>query len=223
MRHWNTVHSADHSRVDQTMHLSLPDGTYLVSEFNYSMPRTLRGYATVGYKTQNRDGIGQSDPRLKRTFRHNPENDKGYYSDHTYESPMCERGQIGISGTVGYHKVNQGTIEPKAQSNEINSFDKNGDPSVMATSGRLTFPRSNAPNNTGTHLFATWMPWRVYCISNGLPNFYIIVFLYRRSTLSGIQFCNRIHIIQYRALCAIAMKNKYRISNIFLMQSKYIL
>ena len=93
-----------------------------------------------------------------RTFRPNRETGKGYYSDHTYESPMCGHGQMRNSGTVGYHKVNQGTMEPKSQSHRINSSDMNGDSSAMTNSGRLTFPRTNTPNNTDAQLVATCTP-----------------------------------------------------------------
>ena len=144
--------------ADQPTHLSLPDGTYLASEFNYSMPRTLKGCDTLGYKFQSRDKHGQSDQRLMKTFRPNRENDKGYYSDHLYESPMCEHAQMRNSDTAGYHKVNQGTIEPKAQSHRGNSSGMDGDLSAMTNSGRLTFPRTNTPNNTDAHLVAACTP-----------------------------------------------------------------
>ena len=160
------------------------------------MPRTLKGYDTLGYKFQSRDKHGQSDQRSMKTFRPYRQNDKGYYSDHTYESPMCGHGQMVNSGTVGYHKVNQGTIEPKAQSHRNNSSVMNGDPSVMTNSGRLTFPRTNTPNNTDAHLVATctpW-PWLEYSISNGLSIVYIIAFLHRRPSVWITQFWNRIHI-----------------------------
>ena len=159
--------------ADQPTHLSLPDGTYLASEFNYSMPRTLKGCDTLGYKFQSRDKHGQSDQRLMKTFRPNRENDKGYYSDHLYESPMCEHAQMRNSDTAGYHKVNQGTIEPKAQSHRGNSSGMDGDLSAMTNSGRLTFPRTNTPNNTDAHLVAACTPWRDSYISNGLPIFFL--------------------------------------------------
>ena len=86
--------------------MQLPDGTYLASEFNYSLPRHHKGYNTVGYKNHTRGGDGQRDHSYLTNVRINRENDRGYYSGHTYESPVCEHAEGAKRGSGGYHKAN---------------------------------------------------------------------------------------------------------------------
>ena len=57
----------------------------LAKEFNYSLPRQHKGYDTMGYKFPS-----LPDQRSMATFLPIRENDNGYYSEHTYESPVCE-------------------------------------------------------------------------------------------------------------------------------------
>ena len=93
------------------VHMHLPDGTYLASEFNYSLPRHHKGYDSVCYKYHSKDGINKSGPYLMATFRPGHEKDKGYYSDHTYESPRCDgQAQPNKRNTIG-RAVNPQEIE----------------------------------------------------------------------------------------------------------------
>ena len=65
-----------------------PDGTYMASEFNYSLPRRPRGYDTVDYKQHNHDINDHAAPRFWTNVRPDRQNDEGFYSDRTYESPV---------------------------------------------------------------------------------------------------------------------------------------
>ena len=121
--------------MDHLPHTQLPDGTYLASEFNYSLPRQRKGYDTVGYKCHGGEGYRQRDHHISQNDRPSRGNDKGYYSDHTYESPMCGKVQTANSDIAGYHKVNQ---EEKVELCHSSDPDKNEDPRVTT----LTFPRA---------------------------------------------------------------------------------
>ena len=83
-----------------------PDGTYLASEFNYSLPRKPKGYDTVGYNYHSHDRNTQLDPRFMTSIRPDTQNDKGYYSDRTYERPICDQAPVAGRDTIGYHRVN---------------------------------------------------------------------------------------------------------------------
>ena len=87
-RHWAQIPSDERGLPLQQPPVQCPDGTYLASEFNYSLPRPPKGYDTVGYKHHNYDRNDQADPRFWTNVRPDRENDKGYYSDRTYESPV---------------------------------------------------------------------------------------------------------------------------------------
>ena len=88
-RHWAQIPSSECGLPAQLPRVQSPDGTYLASEFNYSLPRRPKGYDTVGYKHYNHDRSEQADPRFWANVRPIRENDKGYYSDRTYESQVC--------------------------------------------------------------------------------------------------------------------------------------
>ena len=88
-RHWSQIPSSECGLPAQLHRVQSPDGTYLASEFNYSLPRRPKGYNTVGYKHYDHGRSEQADPRFWTNVRANRENDKGYHSDRTYESPVC--------------------------------------------------------------------------------------------------------------------------------------
>ena len=122
-RHWNPIPSSDHGVSDQYPHIRLPDGTYMASEFNYSLQRQTRGYDTREYKRPS-----QLDHSSMATFRPALEKDKGYYSDHTYESPVCKNVPKKEYGTVLRPLVNPKDIESQEGLSAV--FDGNGDPHV---------------------------------------------------------------------------------------------
>ena len=86
-RHWSQIPSAERGLSSQLTQFHSPDGTYLASEFNHTVPRQHKGYDTVGYKHYNPHPSAQINPRFFTNISHEHENDKGYYSDRTYESP----------------------------------------------------------------------------------------------------------------------------------------
>ena len=63
-------------------------------------------------------------------------NDKGYYSDHTYESPIFGIDQMANSGTIGYQHVNPDVNGTEVQSRQSSISDRT-----------LTFPRFDKPVN----------------------------------------------------------------------------
>ena len=87
--------------------MQTPDGTYLASEFNYSLPRQCKGYDTIAYKHHNLDGNAELDPRSVANAIPVYEKDKGYYTDRTYESPIHDRIHTPGHGNAGYHTVNR--------------------------------------------------------------------------------------------------------------------
>ena len=119
--------------------MQLPDGTYLASEFNYSLPRHHKGYNTVGYKCHTQGGNNKRDHSYLTNVRTNRENDKGYYSDHTYERPVCDHPQLSKSGSAGYHEVN--TEGNGSQSS------RNEDTNLQQNVTLLTCPRTERPDN----------------------------------------------------------------------------
>ena len=88
-RHWAAIPSDTHGRPALMPRIQSPDGTYLASEFNYTLSRQRKGYDTVGYKHYIQKDNAQSDPRFKTIVRADRETDTGYYSDRMYESPIC--------------------------------------------------------------------------------------------------------------------------------------
>ena len=80
----------------------------MASEFDYSLPRQRKGYDTVDYKQKRDDRNAQSDPRIVANVRPYGDNDKGYYSDRTYESPLSGRTHPEESGDIGYRTVARG-------------------------------------------------------------------------------------------------------------------
>ena len=150
-RHWHPIPSNGHNCTDYSAHMHTPDGTYLASEFNYSLPRHQKGYDPIGLKHQSSDKTSQRDHPFATNARPKHENDKGYYSDHTYESPRRGLGQMANSGSVGYRHVHVNADENDAgveSRQNIGSF-SNGDPRVTQIRGTLTFPRpdSQSSNN----------------------------------------------------------------------------
>ena len=102
-RHWSKIPSARRGLSSQLSHMQHQDGTYLASEFDYSLPRHCKGYDTVGYKHYNPQISAREDPRFFTNIRPDRENDKGYYSDRIYESPIVNTD----SGTLTFTKSNK--------------------------------------------------------------------------------------------------------------------
>ena len=129
--------------------MQLPDGTYLASDFNYSLPKHRKGYDTVGYKSQSGDNRGQWHHRFSTNARNNHGTDKGYFSDHTYESPISGLGQMSNPGTIGYQQVNtdiNGT-NTGTHLRQGNNTDNNDHLSTKTLPGTLTFPRIDKPDS----------------------------------------------------------------------------
>ena len=93
------------------MHLYPPDGAYATQEFEYNT-----SYETPDFNKENyiyylkHQSHNQSPTTPPGTDR---DNDNGYYSDHTYESPRCghlhqdsssEEGQMNQFGANGTKK-----------------------------------------------------------------------------------------------------------------------
>ena len=124
-----------------------PDGTYLASEFNDSLLRHQKRYDTIGLKYRSEDRAGQLDHPTWTNVRTKGENDKGYYSDHAYESPRCGLAQMANSGLVGYRQVSADENEAGAESRQSSDSFSKGDPRVTKLPGTLTFPRPDKPNS----------------------------------------------------------------------------
>ena len=142
-RYCNPVPLADHNHSDHLTHMKLPDGTYLASDFNYTLPTHRKGYDTVGYKSQSGNSRNQWHHRFSTDARNNRGNDKGYYSDHTYESPISGLGQMANPGSLGYQQVNtdvNGT-DSNTQLRQSNNTDNNDHLCTNTLPGTLTFPR----------------------------------------------------------------------------------
>ena len=124
-RYWNPIPSngRNHDHLQHTR-VQLPDGTYLAPEFNYSLPRQRKGYDTIGYKYRTQAGGKQSGHDGMTTFRPDRERDRGYYSDHTYESPACEHGGVTGRGNFGYHAVIPKEIETDTDPTQNIDVDK---------------------------------------------------------------------------------------------------
>ena len=124
----------------------MPDGTYLAPEFNYSLPRNPKGYDTVAYKYHTGGRIDQRKYPFSENVRTGRENDKGYHSDHTYESPM--HGHVRTApGPVGYHPVDPEENKPIVDMCQGSNFDRTKDPRAKIMEGTLSFPRSGKPGN----------------------------------------------------------------------------
>ena len=138
-RHWNPVSSNDHNQPGYLAHMHTPDGTYLASEFNNSLPRHQKGYDTIGYKHQRGNRNEPRDHPFPTNFRTNHATDKGYYSDHTYESPLSGHGHMANSGLEGYHRVNPNQEESDVEFHRNNDCDRN-DASIKKIPVHSTFP-----------------------------------------------------------------------------------
>ena len=147
-RHWSQIPSDGRGRPGQLSHMQSPDGTYLASEFNYSLPRQNKGYDTVGYKYHSPDRNTQSDPRFMANIRTGPEKDKGYYSDRTYESPICDHGHVTSGGSIGYDTVNS---VGGGKSCHDASLDRNLYPRANASSETPTLLVGDIPRNLNAH------------------------------------------------------------------------
>ena len=88
-RHWAQIPSDGCGLPAPLPRVQSPDGTYLASEFNYSLPRRPKGYDTIGNKHYSHDRNEQEDPRFWTNARLNREKGKEYNSDRTYKSPVC--------------------------------------------------------------------------------------------------------------------------------------
>ena len=124
-RYWNPVPPTNHGTGELYPHIRSSDGTYRASEFNYSLPRQRKGYDTVGYKHPS-----QSDPRFMGTFPLFFEKERGYNSDHTYESPMCELVYKGEHCTTGKPVVNLKDVDSQVALCQDTICDRTGDPNV---------------------------------------------------------------------------------------------
>ena len=87
-RHWSAIRSDEHRLPAHLPRMQPLDGTYSASEFNTTLPKHHKGYDTVGYKHFSLDRNPQSDQRFASNIIPDRGNDKGYYSDRTYESPI---------------------------------------------------------------------------------------------------------------------------------------
>ena len=124
----------------------MPDGTYLAPEFNYSLPRIPKGYDTVAYEYPNGGRVGQREHPFSENVRTSRENDKGYYSDRTYESPM--RGHERTTpGPVGYHQVDPEENKPMVGMCQSSNYDRTKDPRAKIIDGTLSFPGFGRPDN----------------------------------------------------------------------------
>ena len=130
--------------------MQLPDGTYLASDFNHSLPKHRKGYDTVGYKTQSGDSRDQWHHHFSTNARNSHGNVKGSYSDHTYESPISGLGQMTHPSTIGYQQVNtdaNGT-DTNTQLSQSSNTDRNNPFRKTTLPGTLTFPRNDKPDNS---------------------------------------------------------------------------
>ena len=118
--------------------MQLPDGTYLASDFNYSLSRHRKGYDTVGYKCQSGDSRDQWGRHFSPNARATHGNDKGYYSDHTYESPVSGMGQMANPGVIGYQQVNPDVNGTGDQLRESSDSDRNVEFRMKTIPGTLT-------------------------------------------------------------------------------------
>ena len=146
-RHWSQIPSSGRGQPAQLSHMQSPDGTYLASEFNYSLPRQHKGYDSVGYKYRSHERNIQTDPRFMTNIRPRPEKDKGYYSDRTYESPICDHGPVDNGDTTGYHTVNSIGENTCIDA----SLDKNRYPNVKTNSETPTLVVGDTTRNINAH------------------------------------------------------------------------
>ena len=108
----------------------------MASDFNYSLPKHRKGYNTVGYKCPSGDSRDQWGHHFSTNTRPSHGNDKGYYSDHTYESPIPGKGQMANSATIGYQEVNPDVNGTENELRQTSHSDRT-----------LTFPRFDKPVN----------------------------------------------------------------------------
>ena len=139
-RHWANVPSNTRGYPGQIPHMRSPDGTYLASEFNYTLSRKHKGYDTVGYKHYDHDQNAELDHRFMATVRPDWEKDKGYYSERTYESPIfvAERVPRGFLKDSPHVK---GVDDAMCES--FSSDGRKEHPNAKTQSGTLTFSRAN--------------------------------------------------------------------------------
>ena len=155
-RHWSRIPLNGRGRPSHFSHIQSPDGTYLASEFNYSLPRK-REYDSVGYKHHTLDGNSQLDPRFMKNIKPDREHDKGYYSDRTYESPICDHGPTAGRGSMGYHTVNPTrSVTENIPSDNFGSH-TNSNLTVMPRSGIPNLPVGDTHFKVNAHLVA-WIP-----------------------------------------------------------------
>ena len=149
-RYWNPVPSNGQTRTDYLTHMQMASGNYLNSELSYSLPRHPKGYDTVGYKYHTTGRNDKQDYPFSANVRIGRENDKGYYSDHTYESPVCGAAQVSKSGSVGYQQVKPDEKGTDVDTLPGNNFDTNNDHRAKTTQGILTLPKTSKPDTFDT-------------------------------------------------------------------------
>ena len=116
------------------------------------MPRQNESYGDTGLKYHNFDGKKQPKNQFMTNVRINSNKDKGYYSDHTYESPLRDHGRTAGPGIVGYNMVNPEEIQTQFQERRNSNSDAHEDPILDTSSGMFSFPRGQEPGRVPSHL-----------------------------------------------------------------------
>ena len=129
-RHWAAIPSDVRGHPAKLPPMRSPDGTYLASEFNYTLSRQHKGYDIVGNKHFHQDINIQLDPRFATVVKPDRQTDKGYYCDRTYESPICVASQEKDPEDQQRLRTNSYTHET---------------PCVKIDSGTAVVPRTNTP------------------------------------------------------------------------------
>ena len=84
------------------------------------------------------------------TFKFNREKDKGFYSDHTYESPVCDNGIVAGRGNTGYHTVNLSEVETDVELNQNRNTDTHSKPAAHTGMGTLSYLMNEQPGDINT-------------------------------------------------------------------------
>ena len=121
-----------------TLHLYQPDGAYAAQEFEYNT-----SYETPDFNKENYIYYlkhQSQNPSPTTPTGGDRDNDNGYYSDHTYESPQCGHFHQDDSSE---EQINQSGANTMAKIPHMPDYDYMESCKISSNQAHFTFPRSD--------------------------------------------------------------------------------